>query len=191
MKNQSDANRARLNFGANTSFGGVGGGRTTRFSRLCTAVAVAAADRHGVLCAGWLSRSANRRCPSVLTSNIRSAITPVTAYLDFYVCTRRKYSDPVVRTRTSPRRRLPFLCVVCTRSRPVFFADVPGTALPQSLATTDMTAPSRLPLIALFCVAAALAVRADVYFEENFDDGKHPPPLPRVRARRRSIVLFL
>ncbi|KAL5234296.1 hypothetical protein ACI65C_001706 [Semiaphis heraclei] len=41
--------------------------------------AASAVDRHGVLCAGWLNDRANRRCPSVLTSNIRCAISRLPA----------------------------------------------------------------------------------------------------------------
>lgn len=36
-----------------------------------------------------------------------------------------------------------------------------------------MTAPSKIMLCALFCLAAAMAVDAEVYFEENFDDGEY------------------
>lgn len=59
-----------------------------------------------------------------------------------------------------------------------------------------MRAPSRLALCALFCLATALAVDAEVYFEENFPDGEcgHDDDLRRRRSRpfapRRSLVTW-
>jgi len=36
-----------------------------------------------------------------------------------------------------------------------------------------MRAPTKLSLCALFCLATALGVSAEIYFEENFPDGMY------------------
>lgn len=98
--------------------------------RLCTATTGTSADgRHRVLCAGWLSGRANRRCPSVLTSkntkrdNSRPPPpsschrSPVPAYallLLRSVCPYVHVDNPVV---TSSRRRFT-LCLTRVSSRP-------------------------------------------------------------------------
>lgn len=145
------------------------------FFRLFAASAV---DRHGVLCAGWLNDRANRRCPSVLTSNVRYPGCPPSSS----PLTSARVRITLWSTNVPERARR-------WRSRQFFLWQSTSHQIPDTVGRRfafvkyiyiyilkypfNMRASTKLSLCALFCLATALAVSAEIYFEENFPDGMY------------------